>query len=90
MGHMHDGGVDTRLFINDKLACNSIMHYGLRPGYITDPQQTIQKTGRNRGFQGKKDRGLMHISDNGLCENFGDIKVGDRMRIEVSWGYLLP
>ena len=32
---MHDGGTDTRLFINEQLVCKSVMYYAAREGYIS-------------------------------------------------------
>jgi hypothetical protein len=87
---MHDGGTDTRLYINNKLICKSIMHYGGRSGYgggnfaeaSATTTQSSSAPSPARGDQpGIKTQ--LHISDQGMCSNFGRVEKGDRMRIEA-------
>src|ERR1700743_1461636 len=84
---MHDGGTDTRLYINDKVICKSIMHYGGRSGYrggnsagASDPT-AHSSSAPSRDEPGIKNQ--LHISDQGMCSNFGRIEKGDKMRIEA-------
>jgi hypothetical protein len=88
---MHDGGTDIKLWINDKLVCKSMMRYGGRAGYTansTAPVTPAPSHGHTRrddpGHGGSKSKSL-HISDPGLCENFGKVKKGDVMRIEAAY-----
>jgi hypothetical protein len=88
MGHMHDGGTNVDLYINDKIVCSSRMFYNARPGYgsvIAPPQhghsakqrQTLDTNDApsSMHFGGK------HISDPGHCTSFGHVEQGDRMSV---------
>ncbi|KAF1991696.1 hypothetical protein K402DRAFT_400397 [Aulographum hederae CBS 113979] len=106
IGHMHDGGTDVKLFINDVEVCKSIMTYNSRPGYnVTasahddmegmegmegmdgmDMEEEGEAGHSHGGKLAKRDgEGEWHISDPGWCENFGEIKKGDKMRIEAAY-----
>jgi hypothetical protein len=77
IGHMHDGGTDMELFVNDKMVCKSIMHYNAREGYKAANGTSM------KGMHHGDDSGI-HISDPGACTDFGEVKKGDKLRAEVS------
>lgn len=74
-GHMHDGGVNTTIFVNDKEVCASEMLYDRRELW-REPEYTglIQP----------------HISDAGVCKTFGRIEPGDKVHIEVHYDGSYP
>ncbi|KAF1990265.1 hypothetical protein K402DRAFT_417724 [Aulographum hederae CBS 113979] len=85
-GHVHDGGTDTRLFINNKEVCRSTMLYGRRPGFMEAEGAMEGGMEGMEGMEGmkKRDGGHgQHISDSSTCQDFGTIKTGDRMHIEA-------
>jgi hypothetical protein len=85
MGHMHDGGTNVDLYINDALACSSLMYYDARPGYgsgqMAQGWQRDSLRGNSRS-NGEKFGG-QHISDPGHCTSFGRVEAGDRMYIQA-------
>jgi hypothetical protein len=87
---MHDGGTDTRLYINEKLICMSIMHYGGRSGYGggnfvgASTPSTHSPSAPSRAHRDEPGSKIqLHISDQGMCSNFGRVEKGDKMRIEA-------
>ncbi|RDI86870.1 hypothetical protein Vi05172_g3082 [Venturia inaequalis] len=76
MGHMHDGGDKTVLYINNEIRCTSIMSYNARPGY---GESTIGNATHHSHGAAKE----MHISDPGVCFDFGSVKAGDGMYTRV-------
>jgi len=75
-GHMHDGGINIQLLQNGKEVCNSKMVYGAKPAYV-------EKAGATMG--GKSMAGMTHISEQGLCANFGDLHPGDSLQIIANY-----
>jgi hypothetical protein len=70
IGHMHDGGVRTELLVNGKVSCNSKQIYANRRGHYTEPNDgTIIK---NLVMPAGS-----HISDVGVCKDWGKVKKGD-------------
>lgn len=86
-GHVHDGGTDVQIFKNGKPVCVSKMLYGhRRTGYGPMPMGEMSK---NMDMQ--EDQPNVHISDAGICYNFGTIKVGDKMQLTAYYdGTLHP
>jgi hypothetical protein len=86
-GHMHDGGTNLQLYINDKVVCNSIMFYdGGAKGLIkahdwVSTKGVAAQAGKNETFGGA------HIAAPGVCTNFGTIKKGDIIRIEAFYDF---
>ena len=87
---MHDGGTHMGLYINEKLICNSVMHYGGRSGWgggnsvggsAPTAHSSSAPSRARRDEPGIKNQ--LHISDQGMCSNFGRIEKGDKMRIEA-------
>lgn len=78
--HMHDGGDKTALYINNQTICTSIMAYNTRPGYgePTITGNTSTTASPSHSHSGTKE---LHISDPGVCFDFGSIKEGDRVHI---------
>jgi hypothetical protein len=81
---MHDGGTNTTLYINDKIVCSSIMRYNTRKGYGA---ATIEGSANATAVAPAAERGhggpAMHISDPGVCFDFGTVEKGDSVRIEA-------
>ena len=73
--HGHSGTTEVKLYINDKVFCNSIQYYGLRPGWIQPHKFAMQHTNSNTGMK--------YISDAGACENYGRLEKGDVLRTEA-------
>ncbi|KAI5856333.1 hypothetical protein BZA05DRAFT_433949 [Tricharina praecox] len=73
-GHVHDGGVNTTVFLNGEVVCVSEMLYGRTPGFVAPGMQ----------HDGHRAPGFQHISDAGACKNFGEVKVGDNL-VAVSY-----
>jgi len=82
IGHMHDGGTDMQLFVNEKMVCKSIMHYNSREGYTAtaNGKNSTSMAGMQHGHS--SDSGL-HIADPGACTAFGTVKKGDKLRAEA-------
>ena len=76
---MHDGGTDTRLYINGKVICKSVMRYGGRSGY--GGGNSVGASAPTAHLSSAPSQ--VHISDQGMCSNFGRIEKGDKMRIEA-------
>jgi len=93
IGHMHDGGTDIQLYVNKNLVCKSVMRYGGRPGYggnststdVAKPAMGGHSHSKRDGPHGGAMSDALHISDPGLCENFGAVKKGDAMTIKVTY-----
>jgi len=90
MGHMHDGGTNVDLYINDKMVCSSRMYYNARPGYgsyLASPHGHSKAKRRNsfsrRDSPAKGVFGGKHISDPGHCTSFGRVEKGDRMHVKA-------
>jgi hypothetical protein len=80
-GHMHDGGVNTEIYQNDKLICTSVATYG--------------KSGGGHGAMGSSNGGsahnmeIEHIVGQSRCE-FPDgipLKKGDKMYIRANYDF---
>jgi len=91
---MHDGGTDIKLWVNEKLVCKSVMRYGGRAGYGGNSTATMVSPSMAGGHSPSRRDGphsgagmsdALHISDPGLCENFGEIKKGDSVKIQATY-----
>jgi len=70
-GHVHDGGTHADVTLNGKVVCTSKMLYARKPEFISAP-----------GAGGADHHAAaLHISDAGACRDFGDIKVGDELKV---------
>jgi hypothetical protein len=89
IGHMHDGGTNLRLYINDKVVCDSIMFYdGGAKGLIKAKDWVSTKGVAAQAGHGKNETfGGAHIAAPGVCTNFGTVKKGDVMRIEAFYDF---
>jgi hypothetical protein len=80
-GHMHDGGINTEIFQNDKLICTSVPYYG--------------KSAGEHGAMGSTDGGsahnmeIEHIVGQSRCEFEEGIpmKKGDKMYIRANYDF---
>jgi hypothetical protein len=80
-GHEHDGGTDTRLFKNGKEICISKQLYGhRRSGFLPMPKDLVMK-----GMEGASNAPDAHISDAGLCQNLGPVKIGDKLQMTANY-----
>lgn len=78
-GHVHDGGMYTTIELNGKTVCKSDQLYGRTPQYIA-------AGGGHGGHKAKRDGGGgAHISDAGICVNFGTIKKGDTLTVTAHY-----
>jgi len=75
-GHLHDGGVDVKAYINNNLYCDSTATYGSDPRYI-------QKSTKGMGGQAKT--GMQHISHMKDCHHPVAIKKGDKIYITAKY-----
>lgn len=77
IGHMHDGGTDMQLYVNNQMVCKSIMHY-------TDRGSGAAGGKNMAGMQhGHSATTGLHIANPGACTDFGKVKKGDTLRAEV-------
>lgn len=75
-GHVHDGGLYTTIEHNGKTVCKSDQLYGRSPEYIS--------TGGGHGHK-KRDAATVHISDAGVCVNFGNLNQGDTLVVTAHY-----
>lgn len=87
LGHMHDGGTNLRLVVNNKTACNSIMFYD-KAGVISKATAptTLLKKRQEHSHDASTFDGV-HIAHPGACTNYADIKKGDIMQIEAYYDF---
>ena len=81
--------------LTKNLVCKSVMRYGGRPGYGGNTTTTTVASPAAAGHAHSRRDGpgghggamsdALHISDPGLCENFGSLKKGDAMTIKVTY-----
>lgn len=75
-GHVHDGGIYTTIEHNGKTVCKSDQLYGRSPEYVSS----------GGGHGGHKKRATtVHISDSGVCLNFGQLKQGDSLVVTAHY-----
>ncbi|KAF2671726.1 hypothetical protein BT63DRAFT_422253 [Microthyrium microscopicum] len=74
-GHGHDGATEVKLHINDKVYCNSIQYYGLRPTAVQPKELSAQ--------HGESHHSMQYISDAVACENEGRLEKGDVFKTEA-------
>jgi len=70
-GHMHDGGTNITMYKNGEVICVSEQLYDRRAGY--------------REPAGSAHPGQKHISDAGICTNFNEVNVGDKLHITAHY-----
>jgi hypothetical protein len=68
--HGHDGTTEVKMHLNNKVFCNSIQYYGLRPSW-TQPFEIAIHHGDS------KTTGMQYISDAVACEDYGRLEKGD-------------
>jgi Stress up-regulated Nod 19 len=77
IGHMHDGGVHVELLVNGKLSCTSKQIYGNRRGHYTEPNDD------KIILKGLSMPAGSHISDVGVCKDWGTVKKGDVLSVKA-------
>jgi hypothetical protein len=74
LGHEHDGGTHVELYVNNQLSCLSKQLYGNRRGGFIEPRDgTINEQMVMPPYS--------HISDVGVCKDWGELKAGDKVRV---------
>jgi hypothetical protein len=76
VGHMHDGGVQVQILVNNKAVCSSNAQYDTTPDY--QPSQESVKLGAVKSA---------HISKYTPCIAIGDIKKGDKLKLTASYDF---
>lgn len=76
-GHMHDGGVRVELLVNGKVSCNSKQIYANRRGHYVEP---ADGTAIIKGLAMPPGS---HISDVGVCKDWGEVKKGDVLSVKA-------
>jgi hypothetical protein len=89
VGHMHDGGTNLKLLINNQTACDSVMYYGI-DGNIIKAKQPGEVSRRNpqhsHGVESVKFGGA-HIASPGACVDYGSVKASDRLSVEAYYDF---
>ena len=70
VGHLHDGGENIVLSLNDQEICNSKAHYGEKPEYVAEGSVNPNKQGK-----------WATISDMDTCQILKPVKKGDVLSI---------
>ncbi|KAF1813274.1 hypothetical protein P152DRAFT_481382 [Eremomyces bilateralis CBS 781.70] len=70
-GHLHDGGVNVNVYLNDKVICDSQATYSTT---------TMGGMAMSDGHDGDA-----HIATMSGCTNIGPVKQGDKLRIEANY-----
>jgi hypothetical protein len=89
--HLHDGGIHTEIYVNGKLACDSICGYGSDPTYI----QTGNKSGLKNSALGSPARiaakgtlkDIVHISEFKACPGGRVLNKGDKLVTKAYYNY---
>jgi hypothetical protein len=78
IGHLHDGGTEVKMYINDKLSCNSKQIYANRRGGYVEPKDDtiVEHMVMPEGS---------HISDVGICKDWASVKKGDKVKITAHY-----
>lgn len=74
-GHQHDGGTRVELMVNGKVSCTSKQLYSDRRGHYTEVKENI--------LPGLAMPAGSHISDVGVCKDWGTVKKGDTMSVKA-------
>jgi hypothetical protein len=72
VGHVHDGGANIKIYVNDKEVCVSDQVYGAKPEYVEPASMGSQA-------------GMKHISECGVCQNFSNLQKGDKVRMVANY-----
>jgi hypothetical protein len=89
IGHMHDGGTNLKLLINNQTVCDSVMYYDVdgkivkakQPGAVARRSPQHPHAGENTAFGGA------HIASPGACVDYGNIKTSDWLSIEAYYDF---
>jgi len=73
-GHAHDGGTKVELLRNGKVVCSSKQIYGNRRGGFVESND-------GRVIKSMIMPAGTHISDVGVCKDFGPVKKGDKLQV---------
>jgi hypothetical protein len=89
-GHMHDGGVSTEIFQNNKLICSSIPHYSNSTGGMGGHGHASEmpKSG-GAGGGGNSNKENEHIQSQSRCDfpQGLPLKKGDTMYIRTNYDF---
>jgi hypothetical protein len=73
-GHLHDGGKDVKVYLNDKVICDSNAIYGGR-GYVESASAMGDMAS------------MAHIGKMTTCVNMGEMKKGDTIHIDANYDF---
>jgi len=101
IGHMHDGGTDMQLFVENSMVtspgaqyvCKSVMHYDAKPAAGTASMEGMAMGAGATGGHGHSRRDGHgghgapgdHITAPGACTDFGEVKVGQYLRATAQY-----
>ena len=84
-GHVHNGGVNTTIWLNGDPVCVSRQVYGRTPEFIAPPHDGHgghSSRARHDDDPGHGE-GKASISDAEICTDFGEIKEGDELLVSA-------
>lgn len=76
VGHMHDGGVEVQILVNNKAVCNSKAEYDISADYQPSPESVALGAVKSR-----------HISRYTPCNAIGAIQKGDKLRLTAAYDF---
>jgi hypothetical protein len=83
-GHLHDGGVNVDVFLNDKPICDSRASYSKDGGH---GGKSPARVGILKRDGPHNDDGLAHITSMTTCAMMGRIKKGDEVQIKANYDF---
>jgi hypothetical protein len=75
IGHLHDGGTKTQIFVDGKMACENVASYGTKPEFVQP-----EMSGMSAHSHGAPTK---HISDMSTC--FGNSLSHSQMKKGQKW-----
>lgn len=87
-GHGHDGVENVKVKVGGKVVCDSQQVYGRRPGYTAKAMAEMPGMPAHSGASApkspiKSEASVKHISDTGVCMDFGSFKAGDIFEVDA-------
>jgi hypothetical protein len=81
-GHLHDGGKAVKVYLNDKLICDSVANYAAGASGMGDTMATMQG-----GKKSDYDTGAAHIATISGCPVGQRIAKGDKVRLVAEYDF---
>lgn len=87
LGHLHDGGLESTIHVDDKLACNNEAGYGGSPAYISKGMSEMP--GMDNMTAGVSMKHISHISPCGQSGglNVREIKKGQILTLTANYDF---